>query len=142
MVKRALVLLLVSASAGLAQTASVSGPPMDVDAATRDRLRAAMVRDLKNLVVAEEAYFAVHAEYGRNFARGAIRGVDLKVSPGATVTLTYVTKQAYAARVTHDWLPGTSCVMTVGPVPQSRRPKTTAEQRAPTKDGVPVCDAK
>ncbi|MDH5235022.1 MAG: hypothetical protein OEW77_08675 [Gemmatimonadota bacterium] len=142
MIRLALVLLLVSAPAALTQTASVSGPPMEVDAATRARLRAAMTRDLKNLVVAEEAYFADHAEYGRTFARGAIKGVELKVSPGATVTLIYVTRQAYAARVTHDWLPGTSCVMTVGEVPPSRKPATTAEKKVPAKDGVPVCDSK
>jgi hypothetical protein len=142
MLRLTLALLLVGAPILRAQTASVSGPPMEVDAATRSRLRTAMTRDLRNLVVAQEAYFAERAEYGRAFARGAIRGVELKVSPGTTVTLIYVTKQAYAARATHDWLRGVSCVITVGAIPPSRVPATAAERKTPTKDGVPVCDAK
>ena len=124
-----------------AQTASVSGPRMELDQATARRLYAAMTQDLKNLVVAQEAYFAEHAEYAPDFQRGAIKGAVLRVSPGVTVTLTYVTKQTYAARATHEWLGGRSCVLTVGAVARSRIPLTTADKRAPAKDGVPACDA-
>jgi hypothetical protein len=124
-----------------AQASSVSGPPMELDQATARRLHAAMTQDLKNLVLAQEAYFAEHAEYAADFQRGAIKGAVLRVSPGVTVTMTYVTKQTYAARATHDWLGGRSCVLTVGAVARSRVPLTTADKRAPTKDGVPVCDA-
>jgi hypothetical protein len=124
-----------------AQAASVSGPPMEPDQATARRLHAAMTQDLKNLVVAQETYFAQHAEYAENFQRGAIKGAVLRVSPGVTVTLTYVTKQSYAARATHDWLGGRSCVLTVGAVARSRIPLTTAGKRAPAAEGVPTCDA-
>ena len=138
----ALVMLLLSGTEVQAQTTSVSGPPMELDAATTRRLFAAMTQDLKNLVTAQELYFSERAEYAPGFQRGAIKGAVLRVSPGETVTLTYVTKQTYAARATHDWMPGRSCVMTVGEVAASRVPVTTAEKRAPRREAVPVCDAR
>lgn len=137
-----LTLSLATASPLHAQASSISGPPMEVDAATRAKLFAAMKVDLRNLVTAQEAYFAEKAEYAPRFARGAVPGVQMRVSAGVTVTLTYVTKQTYAARATHDWLPGRSCVMIVGAVAGSRVPVTTAEKKAATTEGVPVCDSR
>ena len=136
------LLLLLPVLGARAQTASVSGPPMELDAATVRRLNAAMTRDLRILVTAQEQYFSEWAEYATDFQRGAIKGAVLRPSAGVTVTLTYVTKQTYAARATHDWMPGRSCVMTVGRVAASRIPVTTAEKRAPDKEAVPVCDAR
>jgi len=52
-----------------------------------------------------------------------------------------VTGTTFAARATHDWMRGVSCVMRVGAVAPSRVPTTTAEKRAPRTSGVPVCDA-
>lgn len=137
-----LMLSLAAPSPLRAQASSLSGPPMEVDAATRARLLAAMKADLRNLVTAQEAYFAERAEYAQRFARGAVPGVQMRVSAGVTVTLTYVTKQTYAARAIHDWLPGRSCVMIVGDVASSRVPVTTAEKRVAAVEGVPVCDSK
>lgn len=138
-----LVALLAMASrTASAQTASVSGPPMQVDAQLRARLVAAMERDLKTLVAAQQSYLAARKEFASSFERGAIKGVKLSPSPGVTVTLTYVTKQTFAARATHDWLPGRSCVLKVGSVATSRTPTTTNEKKLPTRDGVPTCDSK
>ncbi len=134
--------LAVPAGRAVAQAATVSGPAMEVDAQLRARLVAAMERDLKALVVAQQAYLAAQKEFASHFERGAIKGVKLSPSPGVTVTLTYVTKTTFAARATHDWLPGRSCVMKVGSVAASRVPTTTNEKKLPARDGVPVCDAK
>ena len=125
-----------------AQTPSVSGPPMELDVATRRRLYAAMAEDLKQLVTAQERWFADHAEYAKTFERGAVRGVRITPSPGVTLTLVYVTKNAWAARATHDWLAGRSCVLIVGAVPASRRPATTDERKSPAREGVAVCDSR
>ena len=137
-----LVAALLSATPALAQTAAISGPPMELDAATMNRLFESMKGDLRNLVTSQEAFFAEHAEYGTQFATRSRSGVQLRVSPGVTVTLTYVTKQTYAARTNHDWLPGRSCVMKIGTVAPSRVPKTAREGRSASRDGVPVCDTK
>jgi len=135
-------LLAVSAGRTAAQAATVSGPAMEVDAQLRARLIASMERDLKALALAQQGYLAAQNEFASHFERGAIKGVKLSPSPGVTVTLTYVTKTTFAARATHDWLPGRSCVMKVGSVAASRVPTTTNEKKLPTRDGVPVCDAK
>lgn len=135
-------MLAVPIASATAQSASVSGPAMTVDAQLRARLIAAMERDLKALVVAQQAYLAAQNEFASHFERGAIKGVKLSPSPGVTVTLTYVTKQTFAARATHDWLPGRSCVVKVGSVAASRVPTTTNEKKLPTRDGVTVCDTK
>jgi hypothetical protein len=138
----ALLLLLVPITDMRAQAASVSGPPMELDAATTRRPFAAMTQDLRNLVTAQEVYISAHAKYATVFQRGAIKGAVLRASPGVTVTLTSVTKQTYAARATHDWLPGRSCVLSIGTLPASRVPLTTAERRAPAVEGTPVCDTR
>ncbi len=134
--------LAVPAGTAAAQAASISGPAMAVDAQLRAKLIASMERDLKALVAAQQAYLAAQNEFASHFERGAIKGVKLSPSPGVTVTLTYVTKQTFAARATHDWLPGRSCVVKVGAVAASRVPTTTNEKKLPTRDGLSVCDTK
>ena len=123
------------------QTSSVSGPPMEVDAVIAKRLFAAMTTDLRNLVVAQEAYFADNTRYGRLLSRTDASQVLLKPSPGVTVTLTYVTNDTWAGRATHEWLPGRSCVITIGEIPPSRLPHTTGDGLSPTEEGEPVCDS-
>ncbi|MFN0099898.1 MAG: hypothetical protein ACKVS7_14590 [Gemmatimonadaceae bacterium] len=135
-------LLTVPWRAASTQSASVSGPPMEVDAQLRSRLIATMERDLTALVTAQQSYLGAYDEYASSFERGAIKGVKLRPSPGVTVTITYATKQTFAARATHDWLPGRSCVMKVGSVAASRIPTTTNEKKGPSRNGVPVCDSK
>jgi hypothetical protein len=135
-------LLVTPRDAAQAQSASVSGPAMEIDAQLRARLIAAMERDLKALVSAQQTYRGEKGEFAGTFERGAIKGVRLVPSPGVTVTLTYVTKQTFAARATHDWLPGRSCVVKIGDVAASRVPTTTNEKRRPSRDGIAVCDAK
>lgn len=136
------VLLAIPRDVVRAQAVSVSGPAMEIDAQLRARLIAAMERDLKALASAQQTYRAAKGEFASTFERGAIKGVRLTPSPGVTITLTYVTKQTFAARATHDWLPGRSCVMKIGDVAASRVPTTTNEKRRPSRDGIAVCDAK
>lgn len=141
---RALLLALLLAlptRIAVAQTPSVSGPPMVIDAQLRARLIASMERDLKALAAAQQSHRGANQEFASTFERGAIKGVKLNPSPGVTVTLTYVTKTTFAARATHDWLPGRSCVVKVGAVAASRVPTTTNEKKTPSRDAVPVCDA-
>ena len=123
-----------------AQSNVAVGPPMPLDARTKARIYDSMRDDLKALVVAQESWFAEKAEYIDRFTRGAVKGLTLKVSPGVTVTITYATKTTWAARATHAWMPGKSCVIRVGDVAPSRMPTTAASKRPPARSGIPVCD--
>lgn len=134
-----LLVACLAAPAG-AQVSSVTGPPKALDPKVAAGLVADMSADLKALAAAQKRWFAEHDRYGERLSRTDARAVVLEPRPGVTVTLTYVTASSFAARATHDWLPGRSCVMTVGAVPPSRLPRTTAGRLEPTRDGEPVCD--
>lgn len=136
------LLWFIPVGTGSAQGTSVSGPPMEVDAQLRARLYQAMASDLRKLVTAQEVHFAEWAEYGKAFTSSSRTGTQLQVSPGVTVTLTYVTRATYAARATHEWLPGRSCIITVGEIPPSRALRTTLEGKTVAEDGAPICDSK
>jgi hypothetical protein len=122
------------------QTSSVSGPPMTVSAEIARTLITTLTADLKKLVVAQESYFSNHNAYGKVLSSGNPQQVVIEPAPGVTLTLTYVTTNSWAGRATHEWLPGRSCVITVGAVPDSRIPRTTDQRLAPREEGRPICD--
>jgi hypothetical protein len=134
------LLTLMSVAPLRGQTSSVSGPPMAVSAEIARTLVASMTADLRNLVTAQEGYFANHNGYGKVLSSGNPQQVMIEPAPGVTLTLTYVTTNSWAGRATHEWLPGRSCVITVGAVPQSRIPRTTDQRLAPQEEGRPICD--
>lgn len=140
---RALLVLLLCLGAStraLSQTSSVSGPPMVVTPDIARVLYESMAASLRKLVVAQEDYFSDHNVYGRTLSDRSKQQVYIEPAPGVTLTLTYVTKNSWAGRATHAWLPGRSCVIVAGEVPPSRIPRTTGGGLVPQEEGRPVCD--
>lgn len=123
-----------------AQVSSVSGPPMQADSALAALLIDSMRSSLRDLATAQEGYFADHTRYGRVLGKAGRNLVVLAPPPGVTVTLTYATSNSWAARATHTWLPGRSCVAWVGEVPPSRQPVTAGSRRNATEEGMAACD--
>jgi hypothetical protein len=90
--------------------------------------------DLRNLVLAQNAYLATQGLYSRRIEPLALqflwhRGVTLKILSANT--------ESWAAEAVHASRPGRTCVVWAGPV--EARPVTRA-QRKTGAAGVPVCD--
>lgn len=134
-----LVVLSLSTPAA-AQTSSVSGITRSATGKLAVELSNDMATGLRNLVTAQETYFSDHNAYGRLLSRDDRSLVFLLPPPGVTLTLTYVTTNAWTARAFHQWMVGVSCVISVGKIPPSRVIRTTAAKLVPTEEGVPVCD--
>ena len=99
-----------------------------------------MKAGLRNLVTAQEAYYSDHNRYGRDVSRDNRDQVFILPPPGVTLSLTYVTTNAWTARATHEWLPGLSCVIFVGKIPPSRTIQTATGRLEATTEGAPACD--
>lgn len=123
-----------------AQVSSVSGPPRGLSPELIADLLQDMKASLRNLVTAQETYFSDHNTYGKVLSRDNQAAVLIEPAAGVTLTLTYATAESWAGRATHDWLPGMSCVISVGAVPPSRILRTTAQRLEPSEEAVPVCD--
>jgi hypothetical protein len=89
------------------------------------RYLAEMKSDLRNLVTAEEAYFADSVKYGRS-----LEAMGYQPSAGVTLVVETVTREGYNATAKHVRAPGWTCGIYVGPV----RPYT-----ADQTEGSPVC---
>ncbi|MBK6781205.1 MAG: hypothetical protein IPG75_16950 [Gemmatimonadetes bacterium] len=98
-----------------------------------------MAADLRNLVVAQESYFADHNRYGRTLSASDRSQVYIVPSARVSLTLTYVTTGTWAGRANHEWLQW-SCVIAVGAVAPSRIPRTAVNGIAPKQEGEPICD--
>ena len=71
---------------------------------------AAMKSDLRNLVTAQESYFADNLEYGNI----ATIGTSYQMSQGVTVTTSLVTPTGWSAAASHLSLPTTGCTIALG----------------------------
>jgi prepilin-type N-terminal cleavage/methylation domain-containing protein len=77
--------------------------------ATKERAYlAAMKSDLRNLITAQESYFAENVTYTSNL------GTLFQASPGVTVTIGSLTGEGFAATASHN---GTvrNCTIAIGP---------------------------
>lgn len=105
-------------------------------ATARDTVRAnvAIARsDLRNLVVAQEAYFADHSRYSATL--DSLRFIP---SQGSRLVFTVTKNDAWAATLTRERLVG-SCVIFVN-LPAAERPKTARDGIVPG-EGEPRCDS-
>lgn len=122
------------------QVSSVTGPPRTLS----EDIVADLIRDMKvslqKLVTAQEMFFSDHNRYGKVLSLDNPAAVVIVPAAGVTLSLTYATAGSWTARATHDWLPGMSCVISVGAVPPSRILQTTAQRLQPMEEGVPICD--
>lgn len=134
------VLLVGGSSLASAQVSSVTGPVAPIPAALHQQAVDAMTRDLQSLVVAMELYFSAQGTYSGELSKRERSRIFVEPRPGVTLSLTYATRTSWTARATHDWLPASSCVISIGELPASRIPKTSATGLVPRSEGVPVCD--
>jgi hypothetical protein len=118
--RRAILSLVIPCSAALAQ-----GAPVASGGQAEAAYRASMKSDLRNLVVAEEAYYADHATYA-----GALSALNYNTSYGVRVFLGVVNASGYSALARHEGTT-TTCGIYVGTAP----PPISGQA-----EGEPRCD--
>ena len=84
---------------------------------------AAMKSDLKNLITAEESYFADKTTYTTNL------GTAYSATTGVTVTINAADGAGWKASATHTGVPGMTCTIYAG----------TSQVIAGQDEGAPVC---
>jgi prepilin-type N-terminal cleavage/methylation domain-containing protein len=84
---------------------------------------AAMQSDLRNLVTAQEAYFADHAHTYSETTEGL--GTSYKASTGVTVVISDVAVNTWTATATHTNAPDKRCTITIGTATNSGEPVCT-----------------
>lgn len=89
--------------------------------------------DLRNLVVAQEAYFSNHGRYA-----SSLDSAKFIPSRGSRIVFTVTKHDAWAATLTRERLVG-SCVIFVN-LPEAERPKTARDGIVPG-EGEPRCDS-
>ena len=125
----AVLLAALLAAPGLhAQTPTLD----DAEKAIRTKLKS----DLRNLVTAQEAYYADHSAYADQ-----LDNLKYRPSTGTQVSLTATQNNSWGAMATDPSLPGKSCVIYVN-LAEQYRPKTLQEKRVATnkEEGAPICD--
>ncbi len=131
---RSLALLTVLSLVALPALAQQVATPAAPSAADSARAFVASARsDLRNLVVAQEAYFADHGRYAQTME--ALE--RYRASRGNVIKLVFAANYGWAASLTSERLTG-SCTIWVN-VPDGKRPATDADKRV-GEEGVPVCD--
>ena len=96
-------------------------------------LRTRLKSDLRNLVTAQEAYYAGHSAYAPS-----LDGLAFRASTGSQIALTATQNNAWGAMATDPTWPGKSCVVYVN-LAEKYRPKT-AQNKYSGGDGQVVCD--
>lgn len=89
--------------------------------------------DLRNLVTAQEAYFAQHGKYSRDLGL-----LSWRASSGSSIKLLVAEDRGWAAELTRPDLAGT-CVMWIN-VAEDKRPLTSPSRKV-AREGEPLCDA-
>jgi hypothetical protein len=97
--------------------------------------RVVMKVDLRRLAHSQATYLAMQGTYARRTEPMALQYLWHR---DVNVTILSADPQSWAAKATHTKLPGKSCVIWFGLMPQ--RPSTDAQQRGEKQPGVPVCD--
>lgn len=128
-----LILPLAALVLGTASLSAQQAPPVPTAAdSARGRLASAR-SDLRNLVVAQEAYFADHGRYAPT-----MEALDrYRPSRGNAIKLVHAVTDGWTASLTGTFLTG-SCTIWVN-LPAEKRAGTDVEKRV-GGEGEPVCD--
>jgi hypothetical protein len=94
-----------------------------------------MPTSLMQLGISQDAYRKVQYTYARRIEPMALQ---YGWEPGVRVRMLFANSEGWSAEATYDLLPGRSCVIWGGTVPQ--RPVTAADKIEADDEGVPVCD--
>ena len=109
------------------KTGSIPGAGGGRVRTTREKANmAAMKSDLRNLVTAQESYFADHSTYG-----STVEQINLTPFGGVTIELSEVSRDGYRGTARHANLPNVACYMEIGPAWQGADG---------TYEGAPWCD--
>ena len=109
------------------KTGSIPGAGGGRVRTTREKANmAAMKSDLRNLVTAQESYFADHSTYG-----STVEQINLTPFGGVTSELSEVSRDGYRGTARHANLPNVACYMEIGPAWQGADG---------TYEGAPWCD--
>lgn len=120
----ALPALLVAATSVHAQAAQ------DQDAVRQSLIK--MKSDLRNLIVAQEAYFADHSAYAAEMS-----GLRFRNSENVSVRLTATQNNSWGAEARSAELPNVACVVWIN-LKEQDRPKVGGESIA-KNEGEPAC---
>jgi hypothetical protein len=104
-----MALALSGPSAVAAQAREAAIPDSTVTEAAKRTLKS----DLRNFVVAQEAYFADHGTYARAF-----RAIAFRPTSGVTIVLLTASDTAHSEIGIDDRVPGLVCAMFVGRAPR------------------------
>jgi Tfp pilus assembly protein PilE len=102
--------------------------------AEQDSVRSAMIQmksDLRNLVVAQEAYYSEHSAYAAD-----IDNLKFRHSAGVTITLTATQNNAWAAEAHSALIPAWVCGIYIN-LAEQYRPKVSLQTKA--AEGQPAC---
>jgi len=89
-------------------------------------------RTLRQLVAAEEAFFAENGSYTQDLST-----IGVKPEPDVSIRFLWLSRGGWAASGVHAELPGKNCIVFVG---QRKRRPTTLKYGRPGRLGTPVCD--
>jgi hypothetical protein len=101
-------------------------------------VRDAVKRDLRSLVTAQEMFFADSIHYATDVA-SLETWARLSLTSGAKIQIVWASQAGWAAVADGGRLGNASCVVRIGPVPDSLRPRTKLQQRE-GQEGEPRCD--
>ena len=127
--------LLVAAALTVIVAPGIRAQSADADEADK-AVRTKLKNDLRNLVTAQESYYASHNAYADILGNLAFRP-----SGGTEVALVATQNNAWAAVASDPSWPGKSCVIFIN-LAEKYRPKTLQEKRVATdkEEGAPICD--
>jgi hypothetical protein len=98
---------------------------------------ASMKRQLRNLVTAQEAYFASHVTYTTDVAALG----RFLIEDSLRVQVLHAGGRSWSGRAVHQGRPGKSCVIYVGYLSDFPSPPVTdADSIRATREAEPVCD--
>jgi hypothetical protein len=108
----------------------------DTQPSTQDQEKAALIAmksDLRNLVTAQEAYYADHSAYSSDIA-----SLKFRDSQNVSVRLTATQNNAWAAEARSALLPNVACTIFVN-LAEQYRPKVGGKLIPGQQEGEPAC---
>ena len=124
-------LIAVSTAELRAQSAAQADSQTVAETSVRKRLKS----DLRNLVVAQEAYFADHHSYAASLEALS----KYRPSAGSQIRLVLTRENSWAATASNATTTGRSCTIWLNVENESHRPRTLKEKHVGL-EGEPVCD--
>lgn len=95
-------------------------------------------RDLRQVVSLQEMFFVDSTHYAKDMSQ-LNGGRPLSPTSKTRITIIWADARGWAATATSDWLGGANCVVWMGTVPDSVRPRTHLQQRE-FRGREPACD--